>query len=86
MTEEIRTARVLMRRWRAEDRAPFAAMNAHPVVMEHFPTALSADESDALVDRIEAHFAEHGYGLVGTRGRGRRFIGFTGVSWAYLGG
>jgi len=81
MTEEIRTPRVLMRRWRGEDRAPFAAMNAHPIVMEHFPTALSAEESDALVDRIEAHFAEHGYGLWALE-VGGRFIGFTGVSWA----
>jgi RimJ/RimL family protein N-acetyltransferase len=31
----IRTERLLMRRWRDEDREPFAAMNADPAVMEH---------------------------------------------------
>ena len=31
----IRTERLLLRRWTDADRAPFAAMNADPVVMEH---------------------------------------------------
>jgi ribosomal-protein-alanine N-acetyltransferase len=81
MSEEIRTARLLMRSWRDEDRAPFAAMNADPVVMEHFPAPLTRAESDAFVGRIDAHFAEHGYGLwVLEDDTG--FIGFTGLNWA----
>ena len=60
---ELRTGRLLLRRWRDEDRVPFAALNADPVVMEHFPALLTREQSDALVDRIEAHFDEHGYGL-----------------------
>jgi RimJ/RimL family protein N-acetyltransferase len=31
--------------------------------MEFFPALLSRDESDARVDRIEAHFRQHGFGL-----------------------
>ena len=54
MTAEIRTERLLMRRWRDEDRAPFAAMNADPVVMRYSPRTMSHEESDAFVDRIEA--------------------------------
>ena len=77
---ELRTARLLLRRWRDEDRAPFAAMNADPVVMEHFPSPLTRQESDALVDRIEAHFDEHGYGLWAVEADGV-FIGFTGLVW-----
>ena len=50
---ELRTERLLLRGWRAEDREPFAALNADPVVMEHFPAPLSRVESDAFVDRIE---------------------------------
>ncbi|MDX6199195.1 MAG: hypothetical protein QOJ79_2346 [Actinomycetota bacterium] len=81
MTAEIRTERLLMRRWRDEDRAPFAAMNADPVVMEHFPGLLTREESDAFVDRIEAHFDEHGYGLW-VLGDETGFLGFTGLNWA----
>jgi ribosomal-protein-alanine N-acetyltransferase len=74
------TERLLLRRWRDEDRAPFAALNADPVVMEHFPAPMTRAESDAFVDRIEAHFAEHGYGLwVVDDGE---FCGFTGLNWA----
>ena len=78
---EIRTARLLMRRWRDEDREPFAAMNADPEVMEHFPALMTREESDAFVDRIETHFETHGYGLwVLEDDTG--FLGFTGLNWA----
>ena len=54
--------RLILRRWHASDREPFARLNADPRVMRHFPALLSREESDALVDRAEAHFAEHGFG------------------------
>lgn len=77
---ELRTDRLLLRPWRAQDREPFAAMNADPEVMEHYPAPLTRAQSDALVGRIEAHFAAHGYGLwVVDDGR---FCGYTGLSWA----
>ena len=78
---DIRTSRLLMRRWRDEDRAPFAAMNADPVVMEHFPGPLTRQDSDAFVDRLEAHFDEHGYGLW-VLDDDTGFLGFTGLNWA----
>ena len=34
---ELDTERLRLRRWREGDREPFAALNADPVVMEHFP-------------------------------------------------
>ena len=77
---ELRTARLRLRRWRDEDRAPFAAISADPVVMEHFPATLTRAESDAFVDRIEAHFDEHGYGLWALEADGA-FVGFTGLLW-----
>lgn len=80
--DEIRTARLLLRRWRQSDREPFAELNASPVVMAHFPTTLGADESDAYVDRIEAHFDEHGYGLWAVE-IGEHFAGFTGLTWGH---
>jgi RimJ/RimL family protein N-acetyltransferase len=60
---EIRTARLRLRRWLANDREPFAAMNADPAVMEHFPSELSRRQSDAFADAIEEHFETHGFGL-----------------------
>src|SRR5690606_13074652 len=59
----LRTERLVLRRWRDEDRDPFAALNADPVVMEHYPATLSRAESDAFVDRVEAHLDEAGWGL-----------------------
>ncbi|HEY4027802.1 MAG TPA: GNAT family N-acetyltransferase [Candidatus Dormibacteraeota bacterium] len=60
---ELRTQRLLLRRWRDADREPFAALNADPIVMEHYPARLSREESDRMVDRIEATFDELGYSL-----------------------
>jgi len=78
---EIRTARLLLRRWRDEDREPFAQMNADAEVMAFFPAAMDRVESDRLVDRIEAGFAEHGYGLWALEDE-TGFIGFTGLARA----
>lgn len=55
--------RLRLRPWTAADRAPFAAMNADPRVMRYFPACLTAAESDAMLDRVDAHFAAHGYGF-----------------------
>jgi ribosomal-protein-alanine N-acetyltransferase len=59
---ELRSERLVLRRWRTSDREPFAALNADPEVMEHFLRTSTRGESDAFVDRIEKHFAEHGFG------------------------
>lgn len=83
MTDEIRTPRLLLRRWRDEDREPFAAMGADPEVMRWFPAPLTREQSDALVDRIEAHLDEHGYGWWALEADGR-FGGFTGIQWTTL--
>ena len=75
------TDRLVLRRWCESDRDPFAALNADPEVMEHFPTLQSHAESDAMIDRIDAHFDEHGFGLWALEvGETREFIGFTGLS------
>ena len=78
---EIKTQRLILRRWRPEDRTPFAALNADPAVMEHFPSTLSRAESDTLADRIESHFARHGFGLWAVEIPGvAPFAGFIGLS------
>lgn len=77
---ELRTDRLVLRRWRDDDRAPFAAMNADPEVMAHFLAPLTTAESDLLVDRIEESFAGLGLGLwaVEVTG-GPPFVGFVGL-------
>jgi RimJ/RimL family protein N-acetyltransferase len=56
--------RVLLREWTPPDLPAFAALNADPRVMEHFPSTLTRSQSDALVrDRIIPQFAELGFGL-----------------------
>src|SRR5215470_17360821 len=76
----IRTERLVLRRWRDSDRAPFAALNADPRVMEFFPALLSRGESDAFVDRIEGHFGEHGFGLWAIEAPGLAdFAGYVGL-------
>jgi len=62
MPSELRTKRLVLRRWRSEDRAAFAALNADPNVGEFLPRMTRAD-SDAAVDRIERHFTERGFGF-----------------------
>ncbi|WP_035056102.1 GNAT family N-acetyltransferase [Andreprevotia chitinilytica] len=77
---ELTTARLRLRQWRESDREPFAALNAAPCVMEHFPAPLTRAQSDALADRIETGIAEHGWGLwaVEVLASGE-FIGFVGL-------
>ncbi len=77
----LRTERLLLRRWRPRDRAPFAAMNADAEVMEHFPAPLSRAQSAAMIERIEACFEHHGYGLWALELPGEApLIGFAGLS------
>jgi ribosomal-protein-alanine N-acetyltransferase len=81
MTVGLNTERLLLRRWREADREPFARMNADPRVMEYFPALLTREESDALVDRIETHFAERGWGAWAAELRATgEFIGFIGLN------
>ena len=79
----INSERLVLRRWRATDRDPFARLNADAIVMEHFLSALDRAESDAFADRIEAGFATNGYGLWAVEVPGEaEFIGYVGLALA----
>jgi len=81
VTREIATERLLLRRWRADDLAPFARLNADRRVMEHLPGPLGREESDALARRIEQHFADHGFGPWAVEVPGLApFVGFVGLA------
>lgn len=80
---ELRTERLVLRRaWTATDRDRFAALNADAEVMRHLPAPLTRAQSDDFVDRIEARFAEHGFGLWALDAPGLGFVGFVGLWWA----
>ena len=75
----IETERLILRPWRDTDRVPFAALNADPEVMRHFPSPLTRGESDELADRIASRMAERGWGSFAVEVKGGEpFIGFVG--------
>jgi RimJ/RimL family protein N-acetyltransferase len=59
---EIETSRLRLRCWRPEDRAPFAAINDETAV-RRFLLPLTHQASDAMLERIEAHFGQYGWGF-----------------------
>jgi len=77
----IRTERLILRPWAAEDLEPFAEMNADPAVVEFLPAALTRAESDAMVARIQSLFSEHGYGFWAVETADTaEFIGMVGLA------
>lgn len=77
---QLRTDRLLLRRWTDADREPFAAMSADPEVMRYFVAPQTRAETDAFVDRVEAGFAADGFGLWAVQVcDSAAFIGFTGI-------
>jgi RimJ/RimL family protein N-acetyltransferase len=76
----LETDRLLLRRWKESDREAFAAINADPRVMEFFPGCLTRQESDELIERIETHFENHGFGLYAVEIKeDRALAGFIGL-------
>jgi RimJ/RimL family protein N-acetyltransferase len=77
----LRTERLVLRGFTEADREPFAAMNADPRVMEHFPGILDRAASDAFVDRILRRWEDDGVALWAVeRIADSRFLGFTGLT------
>lgn len=75
-----RTERLLLRGFTDADREPFAALNADPVVMEHFVSTYGRERSDAFVDRVLQRWSERGWGLWALeRTDTGEFIGYTGL-------
>ena len=73
--------RLCLRQWRDEDREAFAAMNSDARIMEFFRSPLNRIQSDAMVDHIQKHFSEHGFGLWAIEVPGvAPFVGFAGLA------
>jgi RimJ/RimL family protein N-acetyltransferase len=75
------TQRLRLRPWRPEDLPHFAALNADPRVMEHFPRTQTAEESDRQAAAVAEHFQKHGFGFWAVEVIGAAdFVGFVGLS------
>ena len=74
------TERLIIRCWRDEDRAPFAAMCADPLVMKFLPRILNRAESDAKIDSHVADQQADGFCFWALENRANgEFVGYAGL-------
>ena len=55
-TERPETQRLVLRRWRVTDLAPFARLNADPIGARFLPSTLTRAQSDAMERRSDSRF------------------------------
>lgn len=61
----LETERLLLRAWTAADLAPFAAINADPVVRRYYyPSVLDTAETAALIDEAATQLRRDGFGFL----------------------
>ena len=76
----LRTDRLLLRHWRAEDSAPFAAMSANPEVAQMLEGPLDRTQSDALFNRWEQQLDRGPFGCWAVELIGQApFVGMVGL-------
>ena len=77
----IETSRLVLRPFTDVDRAPFAELNAHPLVVESLGSSPTRAQSDAIADHIEEEMGRDGWGLwaVEVAGGGAPFAGMVGL-------
>ena len=77
----IQTPRLMLRPWKETDIPAFRALNADHDVMRHFPSVLTAEESDALAESIQTRTRKQGFGLLALEIPGvTDFAGFVGLN------
>ncbi len=80
--KRLETERLVLRRWQPRDRAPMAAINADPAVMD-FPRPLTAAESDAELADFEAQWKNHGFSFAAIeRRQDGAILGMAGLARA----
>lgn len=83
MAPILETPRLILRNWRDDDRNLFREINRDPKVMEFFPFRRSAEEADAMMERIRAVIDETGFGFYAVELKeSAEPIGFCGLARA----
>lgn len=76
----IETERLILRAFRDADRGPLAAINADPRVADWLGGPISAEQTNAAIDRINAQIAAIGYGFFAAeRKADGKLIGMIGL-------
>jgi len=76
----ITTDRLILRPWKDEDKAPFAELNADPVVREFFPSILTREQSDASVRYLMDAYDRDGFCFFAAELKATgEFAGFIGI-------
>jgi RimJ/RimL family protein N-acetyltransferase len=82
---ELRTNRLLLRQFRDADIEPLIAMGQDPIVMKHFVSLMTLEETEAMVGRMKAHWEKYNFGVFAIEIPGVHdfagFIGFTHPRW-----
>ena len=80
----IETDRLILRRWRDADRAPYAAMMADPEVGDWLGGAVTGADADAQIDRAESELETSGWGYLALeRKADGAFVGRAGLRPIY---
>lgn len=80
----IYTKRLHLRRWRPEDRRPYAAICGDPDVMRYIGngSTQTPEQASKAIAAFETEWAEKGYGLFAVELQETgKLIGFAGLSW-----
>ena len=83
MSETVESERLILRRWREQDLAPMAAINADPEVMRWIEggQVMSERETADEISVLEERWAERGFGLFAVEDKDSgRLAGFAGLS------
>ncbi len=81
MASMLRTPRLLLREWCEQDLQPFVALSADPAVMKYLMPLGGETGCAAMVERIQTHFAAHGFGFWAVEIPGEApFIGLVGLA------
>ena len=85
VADELITPRLRLRRWRAQDEAPMAAINRDPEVTRYLNRPVDDAAVAAFFGLVAAHWEEHGFGFWALESREPgsegRFVGFVGVAY-----
>ena len=81
MSTTLSSERLILRPWREDDLDALAQLCADPEVMAHFPATLDRAGSAAMLGKLMAHQAEHGFTFWALQRReDAAFVGFTGLA------